>query len=98
MIRVILPTHLRVLANTTREVQIDVPPPVTPASIIDALERTYPPLHATIRDPATQKRRALVRFFACEEDVSHEPMDLVLPAKVADGTEPFYIIGAIAGG
>lgn len=98
MIRVILPTHLRTLANTDREVQLDVKSPVTQRSILDALEARYPMLVGTIRDHATQQRRPLVRFFACEEDVSHEPPDAPLPETVAAGKEPFFIVGAIAGG
>ena len=98
MIRVVLPTHLRTLANVAREVSLDVPPPVTQRSIIDALEASYPMLSGTVRDHATLQRRRLVRFFACAEDVSHESPDAPLPAKVASGEEPFYIIGAIAGG
>jgi hypothetical protein len=98
MIRVILPTHLRTLAGTDREVQVDVAGPVTQASILDALEARYPMLRGTIRDHVTLKRRAMVRFFACEEDVSHDPPDAPLPEAVAAGKEPFYIIGAIAGG
>ena len=98
MIRVILPTHLRTLAGTDREVQVDVAGPVTQGSILDALEARYPMLRGTIRDHVTLKRRAMVRFFACEEDVSHDPPDDPLPEPVASGKEPFYIIGAIAGG
>ncbi|MDB5319090.1 MAG: hypothetical protein JWN40_721 [Phycisphaerales bacterium] len=98
MIRVILPTHLRTLANVEREVELDVAGAVTQRSILDALEARYPMLRGTIRDQMTLKRRALVRFFACELDLSHEPADAVLPAKVAAGEEPFFIVGAIAGG
>jgi sulfur-carrier protein len=98
MIRVVLPHHLRVLASVDREVQLDVPAPVTQRSILDALEARYPMLRGTIRDHATAKRRPLVRFFACEEDLSHEPPDAPLPQPVAAGKEPFFIIGAIAGG
>ena len=100
MIRVVLPTHLRTLANTDREVTVDVPPgkPVTQRSILDALEAKYPMLRGTVRDHVTQARRPMVRFFACEEDYSHESPDAELPAKVAKGEEAFYIIGAIAGG
>jgi hypothetical protein len=98
MIRVILPQHLRALANVEREVQVEVRPPVTPRTILDALEARYPMLKGTIRDHATGQRRALVRFFACEEDLSHEPPDTPLPDTVASGKEPFFIIGAIAGG
>ena len=98
MIRVVLPHHLRVLANVGNEVQLDVPAPVTQRSILDALEARYPTLRGTVRDHVTQKRRPLVRFFACEEDISHDEPDKVLPDKVASGAEPFFIIGAIAGG
>lgn len=98
MIRVVLPYHLRTLANVTSEVQLDVPAPVTQRSILDALEARYPMLRGTIRDHVTQKRRPLVRFFACEEDLSHDPPDTPLPEKVAAGQEPFFILGAIAGG
>src|ERR1043166_7846653 len=98
MIRVILPTHLRVLANVEREVQLDVAPPVSPSSILDALEARYPMLAGTIRDHVTKRRRPMVRFFACEEDISHESPENPLPDKLASGAEPFYIIGAIAGG
>ena len=98
MIRVFLPTHLRRLAGTDREVRLDVVGTVTQRSILDALEAKYPMLCGTIRDHVTQQRRPLVRFFACEEDLSHEPPDAPLPEKVASGAEPFMIIGAIAGG
>jgi hypothetical protein len=98
MIRVILPQHLQVLGGAPREVQVDVAGPVTQSSILDAVEAKYPALRGTIRDPATHKRRPLVRFFACEEDVTHESADTPLPDKVARGEEPFFIIGAIAGG
>src|SRR5213082_17904 len=98
MVRVILPQHLRVLANVGREVQVEVAAPVTQRSILDAIEAQYPVLRGTIREHGTQKRRPLVRFFALEEDVSLDPPDTPLPEKVAAGEEPFYIIGAIAGG
>src|SRR5688572_10172915 len=98
MIRVILPHHLQVLASAPREVKVDVAGPVTQRSILDALESRYPMLRGTIREHGTQKRRAMVRFFVCEEDVSHDPPDAPLPEAVASGREPFYIIGAIAGG
>lgn len=98
MIRVILPAHLRTLANSSREVQLEVASPVTANSILDALEAKYPVLRGTIRDHLTLKRRPLVRFFACEEDLSHDPTDKPLPDAVATGKEPFFIIGAIAGG
>jgi len=98
MVRVVLPTHLRVLANVDREVRLDVAPPITARRILDALEAKYPALAGTIRDHVTQQRRPLVRFFACEEDLSHDPPDNPLPQAVATGAEPFFIIGAIAGG
>ena len=98
MIRIILPQHLQVLAAAPREVAVDVAGPVTQASVLDALEAKYPQLRGTVREHGTQKRRPLVRFFACEEDLSHEPPDAPLPEPVASGKEPFFIIGAIAGG
>jgi hypothetical protein len=98
MIRVILPAHLQSLANIPREVQVEVVGPVTQRTILDALEARYPVLKGTIRDYTTQLRRPLVRFFACEEDLSHESPDSPLPESVASGKEAFYIIGAIAGG
>jgi hypothetical protein len=98
MIRVVLPTHLRTLANVDREVQVDVRGQVTQRTILDTLEAAYPMLRGTIRDHASQQRRPLVRFFACEEDLSHESPDAPLPEKVASGAEPFFIVGAIAGG
>ena len=98
MIRVILPHHLQVLANAPREVTVSVTGPVTQQTVLDALEARYPTLRGAIRDHVTQKRRPLVRFFACEEDLSHDPPDAPLPEKVASGAEPFFIIGAIAGG
>jgi hypothetical protein len=98
MIRVILPQHLRTLAQAGREVSLEVAGTVTQRSILDALEARYPMLRGTIRDHGTQQRRPLVRFFACEEDVSHESPDAPLPAKVASGAEAFFIVGAIAGG
>jgi molybdopterin synthase sulfur carrier subunit len=98
MIRVILPYHLRTLAHVGAEVQLNVEGPVTQRSILDALEVRYPMLRGTIRDHVTQKRRALLRFFACDEDLSHEPPDAPLPDAVASGAEPFFIVGAIAGG
>jgi sulfur-carrier protein len=98
MIRVILPQHLQVLASVPREVQVDVSGAVTQRSVLDALEAKYPTLRGTIRDHGSTKRRPLVRFFACEEDLSHEPPDAPLPKEVADGKEPFFVIGAIAGG
>jgi sulfur-carrier protein len=98
MIRVVLPAHLRKLARVEREVELDVPGPVTQRAILDALEARYPMLRGTIRDQVTQRRRAFVRFFACEEDLSNEPPDAPLPEKVATGAEPFLVIGAMAGG
>jgi hypothetical protein len=98
MIRIILPQHLQSLAGAPREVRVDVPAPVTQSSILTALETRYPTLRGAIRGRATGRRRPMVRFFACEEDVSHESPDALLPEKVAAGVEPFYIIGAIAGG
>ncbi len=98
MIHVMLPQHLQSLAGAPREVQVDVRGAVTQRSILDALEAKYPALAGAIREHGTQKRRPLVRFFACEEDLSHESPDAPLPAAVATGKEPFFIIGAIAGG
>jgi len=98
MIRVIIPYHLRTLAHTGAEVQLEVEGPVTQRSILNALEARYPMLAGTIRDHVTQQRRPFLRFFACEEDLSHEPPDAPLPDAVASGKEPFFIIGAIAGG
>ena len=98
MIRVVLPTHLRQLAHVDGEVKLHIEGPVTQGSILDALEACYPMLRGTIRDQVTQKRRAFVRFFACGEDLSHEPPHAALPEKVATGAEPFLIVGAIAGG
>jgi hypothetical protein len=98
MIRVVLPFHLRTLAQVGGEVQVEVEGPVTQRSVLDALEARYPALCGTMRDHVTQKRRPFVRFFACEQDLSHEPPDAPLPAAVASGAEPFLIIGAIAGG
>jgi hypothetical protein len=98
MIRVILPQHLRTLANVEREVKLDVDGAITQRSVLNALEARYPVLCGTIRDQVTQQRRAFLRFFACEEDLSHESPDAPLPEKVASGVEPFFIVGAIAGG
>jgi sulfur-carrier protein len=98
MIRVVLPFHLRTLAHVEGEVELEVNGPVTQRSIVDALEVRYPMLCGTIRDHVTQQRRAFVRFFACEEDLSHESPDAPLPEAVASGAEPFLVIGAIAGG
>lgn len=98
MIRVVLPEHLRNLAKVGGEVELDVPAPVTQAAILDALEARYPVLGGTIRDYGTHRRRAFVRFFACGEDLSHEPADAPLPKEVASGSEPFLVVGATAGG
>jgi hypothetical protein len=98
IIRVTLPAHLRKLARVDGEVRLDVEGQVTQRSVLDALEARYPMLRGTIRDQVTQKRRAFVRFFACQEDLSHEPPDASLPDAVATGAEPFMIVGAIAGG
>jgi molybdopterin synthase sulfur carrier subunit len=98
MIRVVLPTHLRTLARVTREVEFEIEGPITQRSVLNALEARYPMLQGTIRDHATQLRRPFVRFFACEQDLSHESPDSLLPEAVASGREPFYIVGAIAGG
>jgi hypothetical protein len=98
MIRVVLPAHLRTLARVDGEVQIDVKGPVTQRAILDALEARYPMLRGTVRDHVTLKRRAFVRFFACEQDLSHESPDAPLPDAVATGAEPFLIVGAMAGG
>jgi|SRR4051795_4439422 sulfur-carrier protein len=97
-IRVVLPAHLRTLARVGDEVTIDVEGPATPRSVLDALEARYPVLRGTIRDHVTLQRRPFLRFFACEEDLSLEPPDVRLPDAVSAGTEPFFIIGAIAGG
>jgi len=98
MIRVALPAHLRTLARAGNEVQIEVHGPVTQRTVLDALEAVYPMLRGTIRDHVTQVRRPFVRFFACEQDLSHEKPDAPLPDAVATGAEPYLIIGAIAGG
>jgi sulfur-carrier protein len=98
MIRVVLPAHLRNLARVSGEVQLAVAGPVTQRAILDALEAQYPMLCGTLRDHVTKQRRPFVRFFACEEDLSHAPPDAPLPAAVASGAEPFLIVGAIAGG
>jgi hypothetical protein len=98
MIRVVLPAHLRTLAQVGAEVEIDVRGTVTMRSVLDAIEARYPVLQGTIRDYGTFKRRPFVRFFACEQDLSHESPDAPLPEAVVKGTEPFLVIGAIAGG
>lgn len=97
-IRVELPQHLRTLAHVGHEVQIEVEEPVTQRSVLDAIEGAYPMLRGAIRDHVTLQRRAFLRFFACQEDLTHEPPDAPLPEEVASGKEPFLIIGAIAGG
>ena len=98
MIRVVLPAHLRTIARIDGEVTLDVEGEITQRSILDALEARYPTLRGTIRDQTTQKRRSFVRFFACEEDLSHDPPDDPLPEAVSKGTEPFLVVGAMAGG
>lgn len=98
MIRVVLPFHLRKIAQVDGEVQLDVAAPVTQRSVLDALEARYPVLRGTIRDHVTQKRRAFVRFFACEQDLSHDPPDTPLPDAVVTGSESFVVLGAMAGG
>jgi molybdopterin converting factor small subunit len=98
MIRVVLPAHLRTLARVSGEVELDVAGQVTQRSVLDALEARYPVLRGTIRDHNGGRRRAFIRFFACEEDLSHQQPDEPLPAAVAAGTEPFLIVGAMAGG
>ncbi len=98
MIRVVLPQHLRALARIGGEVQLTVEGRATQGSVLDALETRYPMLCGTIRDHVTHRRRAFIRFFACEQDLSHEPADAPLPDAVAAGAEPFFIVGAIAGG
>ena len=98
MIRIVLPYHLRNLAQVGSEVQLEVEGPITLRSVLDALELRYPMLRGTIRDHDTLKRRPFLRFFACEQDLSHEPPDFLLPERVVSGEEPFIIIGAIAGG
>jgi molybdopterin synthase sulfur carrier subunit len=98
MIRVVLPHHLRNLAQVEREVQLEVEGPVTQGSVLDALEARYPMLRGTIRDHTSHKRRAFIRFFACGQDLSHEAPDTPLPDPVVQGTEPLMVIGAMAGG
>jgi molybdopterin synthase sulfur carrier subunit len=98
VIRVVLPAHLRTLSGASGEVILEVEGGATQRSVLDALEARYPTLRGTIRDHVTQQRRPFVRFFACEQDVSHEPADAPLPEAVASGKEPFLIVGAIAGG
>jgi len=98
MIRVVLPAHLRTLARVTGPVELQVEGPVTLGSVLDALETHYPVLRGTMRDHVTRQRRPFVRFFACEEDISHEPQDTPLPDAVTRGAEPFLVVGAMAGG
>jgi hypothetical protein len=98
MIRVIIPHHLRTLANVRKEVTLEVEEPITQRSVLDALEAQYPMLRGTIRDHVTRQRRPFIRFFACEQDLSHEPVDAPLPDEVVSGKEPFLIVGAMAGG
>jgi sulfur-carrier protein len=98
MIRVVLPAHLRKLAHVDGEVQLEVEGQATPRAVLDALEARYPMLRGTIRDHVTQRRRPFVRFFACEQDLSHEPPDAPLPEAVATGAEAFLVVGAMAGG
>jgi hypothetical protein len=98
MIRVVLPFHLRTLAHVDGEVTLEVAAPVTQRSILDALEAQYPMLRGTIRDHTTLQRRPFLRFFACEQDLSHEPPDDPVPEAVIQGVEPFWVVGAIAGG
>lgn len=98
MITVVLPPHLRTLAHVSGDVELELAGAATMRSLLDALESRYPMLKGTIREHGTQERRAYVRFFACEQDLSHEPLDTPLPAAVVSGAEPFFIIGAIAGG
>jgi len=98
VIRVVLPAHLRTLASVDGEVELEIEGQATQRSVLDALERRYPMLRGTLRDHVTQQRRPFVRFFACQEDLSHDSPDKPLPAEVASGAEPFLIIGAIAGG
>ena len=98
MVRVVIPFHLRVLAKVTGEIELDVEEPVTQRSVLDALEARYPMLCGTIRDHVTKKRRAFLRLYACEQDLSNEDLDAPLPEAVANGDEPYLVIGAIAGG
>lgn len=98
MIRVVLPFHLRNLARVEGEVELEVPAPITIAAVLDALERRLPVLRGTIRDHTTLKRRPFIRFFACKEDLSHDPPETPLPEAVVSGTEPFLVVGAMAGG
>ena len=98
MIRVVLPQHLRTLARVGEEVEVEVAGPATVQAVLDALEADHPVLRGTLRDPATLDRRPFIRFYACEEDLSHDPPDRVLPAPVVEGREPLHVVGAMAGG
>jgi molybdopterin synthase sulfur carrier subunit len=98
MIRVVLPAHLKTLVNVNREIDLDVVGVVSQRTVVDALESRYPVLLGTIRDPITKKRRPFVRFFVCEEDISHDDPEAPLPDAVITGVEPFFVIGAMAGG
>ena len=97
-IRVVLPAHLRTLARVNGEVKLEVAPPITRGAVLDELEATFPMLRGTIRDHVTRERRPFLRFFACEEDLTHEPVDAPLPEAVVTGAEPFMVVGAMAGG
>lgn len=98
MIRVVLPYHLRTLARVEGEVQLELSGPLTFGELIDALERRYPALRGTLRDPSTRRRRPFLRFFACGEDLSHQPLEALLPEAVSCGAEPILVVGAVAGG
>jgi sulfur-carrier protein len=98
MIRVVLPQHLSTLAGTGREIELDIDGPATQRLVLDTLESAYPMLRGTVRDPSTRRRRPFIRFFAGNQDLSHEPPDAPLPEAVAAGTEPFHVVGAMAGG
>ncbi len=98
MIRIMLPAHLRTIARVPGEVELEIDAPVTPRKVVDAIELAYPTLRGTIRDSATKERRPLVRFFACEQDISHDSQDAPLPDEIVNGREPFLIIGAMSGG
>jgi molybdopterin synthase sulfur carrier subunit len=98
MIRVVLPAHLKTLVRESREIELEVAGVASQRSVVDALEKRYPVLLGTIRDPITKKRRAFIRFFVCEEDISHDDPEARLPESVVAGNEPFFVIGAMAGG